>query len=325
MELNTIEKKLLYELDKNSRRSYNQIAKSIRKNKNTVRYNIDKLTKDGLIKKFFTIIDNYQLGYTQHKVFIRLQNLTPVRKEDIIKHLTNHQNITWVAICDGQYDLIFSIRAKTLKHLKKILMEFINLYGINIKEKTITTILEAEFFSRDYLLCNKRRDMLSKVTLGTESGEINYDTIDLRILAILSKNSRTPIVEIAKNLKLSVTTIIRRIKQLENRNIIQKYSIILDNLRLNQFHFKVLIGLHNITEEKEKSLFNYLRQLPNVFFIVNTLGMWEIEIDFEVKALHEFRTIMMELTNKFSDIIKDYSTLQIYSIYKYEFFCEENI
>ena len=126
-------------------------------------------------------------------------------------------------------------------------------------------------------------------------------------------------------MKLSVTTIIRRIKQLENRNIIQKYSIILDNLRLNQFHFKVLIGLHNITEEKEKSLFNYLRQLPNVFFIVNTLGMWEIEIDFEVKALHEFRTIMMELTNKFSDIIKDYSTLQIYSIYKYEFFCEENI
>ena len=65
MRLDKFDRKLLYELDKNCRRSYNQIGKVISKNKNTVRYRIEYLRKSGLIKKFFTIIDNSKLGYSQ--------------------------------------------------------------------------------------------------------------------------------------------------------------------------------------------------------------------------------------------------------------------
>lgn len=48
-----------------------------------------------------------------------------------------------------------------------------------------------------------------------------------------------------------------------------------------------------------------------------------MELDIEVKNVMEFRKIMMDLTTKFSDIIKDYSTLIIYKIYKYNLFPRE--
>ena len=42
-----------------------------------------------------------------------------------------------------------------------------------------------------------------------------------------------------------------------------------------------------------------------------------LELDLEVESVEEFRRIMMDLTSKFSSMIKDYSALTIYNVHKY--------
>ena len=54
------------------------------------------------------------------------------------------------------------------------------------------------------------------------------DEIDIKILDILMENARTPFVEIAKKLKVSEATIRKRVKSLEKRGVIKKYTIVVD-------------------------------------------------------------------------------------------------
>lgn len=96
-----------------------------------------------------------------------------------------------------------------------------------------------------------------------------------------------------------------------------------DNLKMAQQYFKVLVALHNINEEKEKAIAGYCRQNPNIVYILNALGPWQLELDVEVKNITEFRNLIRGFLNKFADIISDYSALNIYEEYKFTFFEKE--
>jgi len=84
-------------------------------------------------------------------------------------------------------------------------------------------------------------------------------------------------------------------------------------------HYKILMGLKNLSEKREKELMEYCRVQPNMVYIVKALGPWEFEIDMEVESAQQLREIMMDLKTKFKDIIKDYSSLHIYQVHKYNF------
>ncbi|MBI2572329.1 hypothetical protein HYV86_00555 [Candidatus Woesearchaeota archaeon] len=81
----------------------------------------------------------------------------------------------------------------------------------------------------------------------------------------------------------------------------------------------MLISLRNINEEKYSQLVEFCRVHPNIVYIVKALGPWDFEADLEVEDVEEFRVILMQLKSEFSEIIRDYSTLQIYQVHKYNF------
>lgn len=55
------------------------------------------------------------------------------------------------------------------------------------------------------------------------------NTIDLKILNILQKNARTSNAEIARQVKMAPSAVLERIKKLEKKNIIKKYSALIDS------------------------------------------------------------------------------------------------
>ena len=63
------DRKILYQLDINARQSISEIAKKVRLNKNTVKYRIERLEREGLILNYYTIIDNSRLGYFSFRVY----------------------------------------------------------------------------------------------------------------------------------------------------------------------------------------------------------------------------------------------------------------
>jgi len=105
---------------------------------------------------------------------------------------------------------------------------------------------------------------------------------DQRILNILLDNSRLSFREIAKKAKVSVVTVINRVKEMEKEKVIRYYSAVLDYEALG-YDVQAIIELRI---EKGK-LFEVEKKIaadPNVFAVYDTTG------DFDALVIAKFRS-----------------------------------
>ena len=69
--LDRINRRILFELDKNCRISDNKLAKLVHRSRESVRHRINKLVKDGIIKGFITSINPSKFGYMFFKLYFQ--------------------------------------------------------------------------------------------------------------------------------------------------------------------------------------------------------------------------------------------------------------
>ncbi|MBW3023061.1 Lrp/AsnC family transcriptional regulator [Candidatus Woesearchaeota archaeon] len=313
------DRKILYQLDVNSRQPNSEIAKKVGLSKQVVGFRIKRLVADKVIHSFYTVIDISKLGFTVHKNFLRLQNVDAKKEKEIVDFLVNHPNVVWVASCDGKFDLVFGTWAKDMAFLDRTITELMRKFGEYVAERQMASIIKGEYFIRDYLINKKEPSNYRESFFGAVAESAKIDEQDWKILSHLAKNSRLTAVEIASSTGLSADTVAIRIKKMEKSGIIKHYNFVPEDSVYPYIHNKVLLGLRNISEQKEKYFREYCRTNPNIVYMVNALGPWEIEIDIETDSQEQFRQIMMDIRTKFGDIMKDYSSLNIYKVYKYNF------
>ncbi|MBT3405967.1 Lrp/AsnC family transcriptional regulator [Candidatus Woesearchaeota archaeon] len=313
------DRKILYQLDVNSRQTNSEIAKKVGLSKQVVGFRIKKLIEEKVISFFYSVIDISKLGFTVHKAFLRLQNIDREKEKELIEFLVLHPNVVWIASCDGRFDLAFGTWAKDMDFLDKTLTELNTKFGEYIAERQISSIIRGDYFVRDYLISRKEPSDYRESFFGAVPAAVKMDSNDWSILVALGRNSRTTAVDISKEMSLSTDAIIDRIKKLEKSGVIRHYNFVPNESQYPYLHYKVLIGFKNISEERERTLREYCRINPNIVYIVKSLGPWEFEIDLEIKNAEKFREIMMDIKTKFNDILKDYSALHIYQIHKYNF------
>ena len=104
------------------------------------------------------------------------------------------------------------------------------------------------------------------------------DKLNLSIIEALSKNSRTPFMQIAKKLKVSESTIRKRVSKLENNGVIKKYSLIVDTNKIG-FENIALIGV-DVAPEKYLDIAKKLTELDGVKFAASSTGdhMFMLEV-----------------------------------------------
>ncbi len=90
----------------------------------------------------------------------------------------------------------------------------------------------------------------------------DLDEIDLRILGILRENARTPYVEIAQRVGLTDVAIIKRIKKLESRGVIKRYTVIVDPSKLGYR----AVSITGINVEPTR-LFNVVQELRSKDYV----------------------------------------------------------
>ncbi len=318
LKLDVKNRKILHQLDMDSRQSNSEIAKKVGLSKQVVGMRIKHLMKQGLISSFHSVIDISKLGFTIHKNFLRLQNLNSEQEKELILFLQKHPNVVWVASCDGKYDLAFGTWAKDMAFLDKTLTELDQKFGKHISEQEIATIIRGDYFIRDYLV-QKKEPSKRESFFGAVPAPVKMDTVDWKILVELGKNSRSTAIEIAQKVKLSADAVAQRIRKLEKSGVIRHYNIVPNEAKFPYLHYKVLISFQSISETRLNSLREFCRVNQNIVYIVKALGPWEFEIDLEVESTEHFREMMRDLKTKYSDIIKDYSALHIYQVHKYNF------
>jgi Lrp/AsnC family leucine-responsive transcriptional regulator len=311
------DKKILYELDLNSRVSLTQLSKKVQLSQPACFYRLNNLIKNGIIKFFLTNIDYGFFGYFPYRFFCRFQNLTEEKEKKLIEFLKNHDYVPFLASCTGKFDLMFCIMAKDISNLKKSLNEIKNKFGEHFSEQQIATIISGEFYSKEYLLGKNKRQVFTRKQFGEQPKKIKLDEKDIIILREISNNSRISAIELSEKVNLSLDAVRYRMKNLEKSHIINGYTIYFNNKNMGQLRYKIMIQLREGTEEKENKLLSFAQSIPEVVYSVKTFGAWDLELDIETNSAERFNHILREIKNRNSDMIKEYNVVQLIEVYKY--------
>lgn len=299
---------ILNELEKNSRISVNKIAKKLKLSKDGVNYRIKKLLENEIITRFFIDIDVSKFGLILNKVTFKFQNTTKEKEDEIFNFLKKHPKVGWIAFCSGRWDAIIVAYVKDLYEYDELVKEINGKYGRYIHSK--------EFIAHpNYYVCNrkwlKKEEKLKISEIGGPISKEKIDKTDINIIKILAQNARIPILDIAKKLNISASLIIKRIRNLEKRDIILNYRIGLNLEKIGREFCKSFVYLQNTSKEDEKKIVEYCLNHPNVTAVTHSIGAWDFELEMEVENFEKFYEIMNDIKNKFKDNIKSYDAIVI--------------
>jgi len=314
------DKKLLYELDLNSRQSFNEIARKIKLSKNAVAYRINNLQKEGIIKQFHTVIDTGKLGYISFRLYLKLQNASPKKEQEIIDFLKKKEIVTWVVSIEEDYTLGALILTKSVKEMNNLWIELLDKYNNYIEKRLLTIMSRVSYFSRAYLLDLRRNEYETVFATEPQQEQVMTDETDLKILRTIAPNARIPIIELASKLRLTSKTIITRLKSLEERKIIMGYKTVFDIEKIGYQYFKIYFKVHNTTKERKNEFREYIKAHPNIIYDDYVLGGEDFEIEVQVKDIADLRKIIEDIKANFTEMIQDYRTMLFYKEHKYLFF-----
>jgi len=316
-QLDKKDKKILYHLDIDSRQTLSQLSKKVGLSKQVIDYRIKNLINKKIITQFYTVINISKLGYTHYKLYLKFQNINLEKEKEITNHWVKSKNSVWVASCRGRWDLSISILAKDINELGNIIANFTNKYSNFILEKNILITQTSPVFTKTYLAEQKEK----KEFLYTGKIE-NYalDDINKNILSTLTINARISILDLMEKTKLSRDIINYRLKKLTKDNIISQYRILVDPNKTGYLLHKIILRLKNPSSEKEEEFKHFVKQHPNGIQFLKLLGNWDIELEFETKNEEQLHQILLEIRNKFSNVIRDYDTLLIHKEHKLNYF-----
>ena len=309
------DRRILYQLDLNARQSLTQIGKKVGLPKNVVSYRIDKLKEKGIIKKFYTNIDSYKLGYISFRFYINYQYTTPEIEKEISTYFINNDNIWQVISIKGKYDLGVTIWVKDTNSFYSFWKETMDKYGDYFTDLTFSACIQSLDYRHSYLLPEEYRISDRKLFEITGGGTIiEIDKTDLKILNNIAENCRMPLKEIANRTGVSSSTISNKIRKLVKIGIIQGFRTDMDIEKLGYRHFKIDIYLR---EHKQRyKIIDYLKPNPNLVHIGTSSGVSDLELEFHVENANQLYQIMNDLVAKFPNAIKNYKHYIIQQIHK---------
>ena len=302
--------KILAELDKDCRQSDARIGKKVGLSQQVVSYRVNRLIDGGVIRQFYTVIDLTKLGYSIYKAYFNLQIITKETEAEMKKFILSHKSIVWAGVLDGTWDLSMTVAARSAKEFDTILKEFTSRFNDHIFHKTVLLVVEASDFIIGY---NEETKM---VDLGIDDDIVDIDDMDCRILSAISVNARMPYVDLAKAADTSIDVVRYRLKKLKDMGVIKGSRVWLEPSLTGKNLYKILLSLQNVNHQREKNLLGYCRRSANVTHALKSIGVWDFKLELLLKDTRELHKAIVDIRNKFSDIIRNYETIHIFEEYK---------
>jgi len=171
--LDLIDKKIILELDTNARASFSEIGKKLGIGKNNVQYRVKRLLEDGIIKKFVTQFSLGTLGIFLGKFYIQLSGFEKEKEKEIYDYLMKDKRISWIAKCEGRWDLMIGAYVESLKQLNSIKQDFFKRYEKYITSYEVVFLVEGHTSQRTYLLNKKSIPQKIKMFIGAQKIELD--------------------------------------------------------------------------------------------------------------------------------------------------------
>ncbi|UCF13636.1 MAG: Lrp/AsnC family transcriptional regulator [Thermoplasmatales archaeon] len=307
------DRKILYELDIDSRQSFRNIGRKVGLSKDVVASRVKKLKETGIIIRFFTYYDILQLGVNFLRFYFKFQYVTPEIKEEIINHFMNDDYVNNLFSTEGSYDLGVLMMVENISDIYPLWKKTLQKYGDYFSKQVFSAYMGELIYGHAFLLDGIEKT--DRTPLRKNWGKVKIDNLDLEILKLLVSDSRMPTIEIAKKLNSNVTTIHSRIKRLVDLKVILGFSVELDLNKIGYQVWKVDFYLSEYT--KINQIIKYIEKNPLLYCVDYTIGYADLELEINVKNINQLHEIIEDLHSKFPKIIRNYSYFRVVEFYKW--------
>lgn len=116
------------------------------------------------------------------------------------------------------------------------------------------------------------------------------DELDKKILNLLNKNARKSYRQMAKELKVSMSTVSNRVKNLENEGVIKGYIPVLDPQKVG-YDLLVMVGVR-ISRGKLLEVQNKISEHTGVFGVYDITGEWDSIVFVRFRNREELNTFI---------------------------------
>ncbi len=319
--LDVKDKKILYQLDLDSRQSTNQIGRKVGLSRSTVNYRISRFKENGIIRNYYTLIDPICLGFIPIRIHIKFQYINTKKINEIIEYFSKNKYSTLVGLTTGFFDLSVVFDVKDIHDFYDFWIDAKKIYGYYFFNYNISFFINEMRFKSTFLLDNNfsKNDRDDYLFIGKKRIE-GIDQLDMKILQKISSNATISLLDLGEKFDLTAVGIKYRIKKLIEKRVILGFKVDFNLSKIGYQKFKIYLNLKNY--KKRNEIINFVKSNRNLLNIDTNSGESDIELEFIVKSHSQMQEIIYNLTDKFSNEIKHYNIINAIELFKYNYFPE---
>ena len=317
LKIDKIDKKILYELEADSRQPISRIARHIGFSKQFTNYRIERMKDIGIINSFTTIVDRQKIGLSCVSMFVKLRGGSTESEQEIISKVKSLPLTGWLGKTIGRWDLLLTFLLRDVYDINNAFQTIMPCFGQSISEHLILFDLR-EYRNVRKVIYGKPKGKPLFFLIG-ENKKVTIDEKDYELLKLLSANSRIPILECALKLGLSDKTVKRKIKHLQKSKVIQGFKVNMNYAIFGYSFYICMFQLNDLSPERKSKLISYLCWHPNVTTVIETPTDF-VDADVYVKNIHELNMFISQVKNEFKDLIAKCDITAVSEICKSDFF-----
>ncbi len=153
--MDKIDLKILQVLDFNGRMPASHIAKRVQSNKEVVIYRIKKLEEQGIINRYFPVLDMGKLGYYTSRLYFDLEEMDQNEERRFIEFLDKEIHAGLIFRMDYPYRYGVVIWTKSIFDIEKMMVKIKSKLGKHLLRYNYTLFCTYTVFPKDYLFGKK--------------------------------------------------------------------------------------------------------------------------------------------------------------------------
>lgn len=306
VKLDITDRRILYELDIDSRQKIRDLAKKVKRARSVVEYKMNRLEELGVIRNYVALLDVGALGFMVWNIYVELQNTDRKKEDEINEYVKGNPKVWWAAECSGRWDFIYSVVVKDIKEFYGIVEEFNQRFGTFVLNQAVAAHGEVEVISRGYFLDKAG----SSVPWFRAYKPVALDESDKKLLSALSTNARLSLIDLAKLAKLNPKTASTRLKRLE-KEVVTVFRLNINQAALGYRFYKIIVYLKDYSKAKDRALIEYCKSISRVFHYERKIGSWMLELEMDCEGYEKCDELMHGMKDKFPDFVRSYEIMLI--------------
>lgn len=315
--LDAKDRKILAAIAENARSPATVVAKKAGVSRDTAKYRIAGLEKQGLIQGYRAIIDISRLGFDAYHIFLQLNKPSKEIEQELIRKFKAYPFLRALLKFNGRYDFELAVIAKSVADFDSILDAVLNdcaKYLQDYEVMVISKTYSAKTFPPSFIKC--------RTAQKKEAKKCQTDDKDKKILTVIADNASLPLYKISGAVGLSPDAANYRIKAMHENGIITGFVPVINYSALGYSVYAVLVMINGLSAEKESKLKQFINSDGHIIWAVKTVGKHNLLAYVCVKDNDELHETINSLRAYLPNDIRSYEPLIAYEEFHYTYFPE---